>query len=159
MLLAIRYPAKVKKIAVMGANLDPGDDAVHANVIAMAKGAVAEVSAADTAMPEVRRQLKLFRLLLEEPHIEMNALERITVPTLVMAADNDVIRLEHTVQIYMHLPQGQLAIFPGATHMVPFDNPGVFNNTVEHFLRTPFVKKDRIKDMIRSSEKMRAPGG
>ena len=45
---------------------------------------------------------------------------------------------------------------PNATHMVPFDDPALFNATVERFFRTPFVKKDRIKDVMKSFEKMRA---
>jgi hypothetical protein len=40
--------------------------------------------------------------------------------------------------------------------MVPFDDPALFNATVERFFRTPFVKKDRIKDLMKSFEKMRA---
>jgi hypothetical protein len=50
----------------------------------------------------------------------------------------------------------QLAIFPNATHMIPFDDPATFNATVERFLRAPFVNKDRIKDMLASLEKLRA---
>jgi hypothetical protein len=36
--------------------------------------------------------------------------------------------------------------------MVPYDDPALFNGTVERFFRAPFVKKDRIKDMLRSYE-------
>lgn len=50
----------------------------------------------------------------------MKALEAIAAPTLVLAADHDIIRNEHTVEIYHHVPNSQLAIFPTATHMVPF---------------------------------------
>ena len=61
------------------------------------------------------------------------------------------------IEIYHHIPNSQLAIFPNATHMVPFDDPATFNATVERFLRTPFVKKDRIKDFLASVlEKMKA---
>ena len=80
----------------------------------------------------------------------MRALEAITAPTLIMAGDHDLIRDEHTVEIYHHIPNSQLAIFPNATHMVPFDDPASFNATVEHFFRTPFVKKDRINDTLKS---------
>jgi hypothetical protein len=40
--------------------------------------------------------------------------------------------------------------------MVPFDDPVLFNATVERFLRTPFVEKDRVKDMFASLERLRA---
>ena len=39
--------------------------------------------------------------------------------------------------------------------MIPFDDPATFNATVERFLRTPFVKRERIKDTMNSLEKMK----
>ena len=94
--------------------------------------------------------------MLEEPNIDAKALEAITAPTLVLASDHDVIRDEHTVEIYRHIPNSQLAIFPNATHMIPFDDPATFNATVERFLRTPFRKVDRIPDTMKSLEKLRS---
>ena len=79
-----------------------------------------------------------------------------SAPTLVLAGDHDLIRTEHIVEIYTHLPNAQLAIFPGSTHLVPFDDPELFNGTVERFLTTPFVKKDRIQDAMKSLEKLQA---
>ena len=75
----------------------------------------------------------------------------------MIAGDHDLIRDEHTVAIYQHIPNSQLAILPNATHMVPYDDPATFNAIVERFLRTPFVKKDRIGDTMKSFEKMRTP--
>ena len=94
--------------------------------------------------------------MLDEPHIQPQALEAITAPTLVLASDHDLIRDEHTLEIYHHIPNSQLCIFPNATHMVPFDDPDLFNATVERFFRTPFVKKDRIKDFLKSYETLKA---
>ena len=156
LLLAIRHPAKVKKVAAMAANLDPSEDAVRPEIIALVKLMLAAIPASDRDTPQGRRQIKLTQLLLDEPHIELKALEAITAPTLVLAGDHDIIRDEHTVAIYQHIPNSQLAIFPNATHMVPFDDPALFNATVERFFRTPFVKKDRINDLMKSFEKMRA---
>jgi len=65
-------------------------------------------------------------------------------------------RIEHIVDIYNHLPNGQLAILPNATHMVPFDDPATFNAVVDRFFRAPFVKKDRIQDTMKSLERMRS---
>ena len=43
--------------------------------------------------------------------------------------------------------------------MVPFDDPAAFNAAVERFFRTPFVKKDRVADMFKSLERLRAAQG
>ena len=49
----------------------------------------------------------------------------------------------------------QLAIFPNATHMVPYDDPATFNATVDRFFRTPFAKRDRLKNTLQSLAKMK----
>lgn len=116
---------------------------------------IAEIPVSERDTPQGRRQLAVTQMLLDEPHIELKSLEAISAPTLVLAGDRDIITDEHTLDIYHHIPYSQLAIFPNATHMIPFDDPALFNATVERFFRTPFVKRDRIKDLFKSFEKMR----
>jgi len=156
LLLGIRHPAKVKKLVAMAANLNPTADAFSPEVLALIKTMMAEVPPAVRDTPDGRRSLKVMGMMLVEPNIDPKALEGITAPTLVLAADHDVIRDEHTIDIYHHVPNSQLAIFPNATHMIPYDDPATFNATVERFLRTPFVKRERIKDTMASLEKMKA---
>ncbi len=151
LLLGIRHPAKVKKIATMAANLNP--DGLRPEIIALIRSMLGSVA---TATPAGKREAKVTQMMLDEPHVEFKALESITAPTLVLASDNDLIRDEHTLEIYHHLPNSQLVIFPNATHMIPYDDPVLFNTTVERFLRTPFVKKDRIKDLLKSMNALKA---
>lgn len=159
LLLAIRHPAKVKKVAAMAANLNPTEEALRPEVIALVRSMVEAVPATEKETPKGRREMAVTRLLFEEPHIDLKALEAITAPTLVLAGDHDIIRDEHTVAIYQHIPNSQLAILPNATHMAPFDDAVLFNATVERFFRTPFVKKDRINDLLKSFVKLRGPQG
>jgi pimeloyl-ACP methyl ester carboxylesterase len=155
LLLGIRHPAKVKKIAAMAANLNPGEQALYPEFKSLVKSMIEAIPEAVRDKPQGKRELKVTSMMLDEPNIDLKALEAITAPTLVLASDHDIIRDEHTVEIYHHIPNSQLAIFPNATHMIPFDDPGLFNATVERFFRTPFVKKDRINDAIESFEKLR----
>ncbi len=154
LLLGIRHPADVKKIASMAANLDPGPAAVYPEVDALAKMMIGSIPPAARETPQGKRALKVAQMMIDEPHIQPSALEAITAPTLVLASDHDLIRDEHTLEIYHHIPNSQLCIFPNATHMVPFDDPELFDATVERFFETPFVKKDRIKDLIKSAAAM-----
>ena len=157
LLLGIRHPQKVKKIVAMAANLNPSDQAIHPEALALVKSMVQAMPAEARQTPQGRRELKVTGMMLEEPHIELKALAGITAPTLVIAGDHDMVRDEHTVAIYQQIPNSQLAILPNATHMVPYDDPATFNAIVERFLRTTFVKKDRIGDTMKSFEKMRTP--
>ena len=156
LLLGIRHPQKVKKIAAMAANLNPTEEALYPEVLAMIKSMEDSIPAAAKETPQGKRELKVTQMMFDEPHIEFKVLETISAPTLVLASDHDVIRDEHTLEIYHHIPNSQLCVFPNATHMVPYDDPKLFNATVERFFREPFVEKDRIKDMLKSYEALKA---
>lgn len=156
LLLGIRHPAKVKKIAAMAANLNPSEEALYPEVLAMIKSLIDAVPASARETAQGKRELKVTEMMFDEPHIDVKALEAITAPTLVLASDHDVIRDEHTLEIYHHIPNSQLCIFPDATHMIPYDDPKRFNAIVERFFRQPFAKKDRIKDMLKSYEALKA---
>jgi pimeloyl-ACP methyl ester carboxylesterase len=154
LLLGIRHPEKVKKIASMAANLDP--PGLHPEILAWIKSSLAGMSASERATPQGKREFKVTQMMLDEPQIKPSALEAITAPTLVLASDHDAISDEHTLEIYHHLTNGELCIFPNSTHMIPYDNPALFNSTVDHFFRTPYVKKDRVKDLLKSMEAVKA---
>jgi hypothetical protein len=38
--------------------------------------------------------------------------------------------------------------------MVPVDDPDRFNPAVDRFFRTPFVKKNRVGDLLRSLQRL-----
>ena len=76
------------------------------------KSMMDSMPAAAKETPEGKRELKVMQMVFDEPHIEPSALEAITAPTLVLASDHDVIRDEHTLEIYHHIPNSQLCIFP-----------------------------------------------
>jgi pimeloyl-ACP methyl ester carboxylesterase len=148
LLLGIRHPANVRKIASMAANLAP--TGAYPEVIEMAKSQLASIPANARQTAEGKRALRVGQLVLDEPHIDPRSLEMIAAPTLILASDHDLISDEHTLQIYHHIPNSQLCIFPNATHLVPYDDPELFNSTVDRFFRTAFVKKDRVKDFLKS---------
>ena len=159
LLLGIRHPKKVKKLAAMAANLNPSEDAIYPEILDLIKSMIKAIPAEARNTPQGRRELKVTSMMLDEPNIKPKALEAIAAPTLILAGDHDMITDKHTVEIYQHIPNSQLAIFPNATHLIPFDDPASFNATVERFFRTPFVKKHRINDTVKSLEKMREAAG
>jgi len=44
-------------------------------------------------------------------------LRAVAVPTLVMLGDTDFVRLEHAAEMFSLIPDAQLAVLPGSTHM------------------------------------------
>jgi pimeloyl-ACP methyl ester carboxylesterase len=61
-------------------------------------------------------------------------LARITAPTLVMVGDDDITRFEHMIELYDTIPDAQLAVIPGASHVVPLEKPDLVNQLVLEFL-------------------------
>jgi pimeloyl-ACP methyl ester carboxylesterase len=143
LLLAIRHPDKVSRLAIMGANLNPAGAYNWALDLVAAKDKQIDqmMAKGDTSQPWARLK-QYFDLLGKQPNIPVGQLKAIMVPTLVMAGDRDVIADVHTLEIFHNLPNSQLAIFPGATHMIPWQNPELFNRTVETFFTKPFTKPD-----------------
>jgi pimeloyl-ACP methyl ester carboxylesterase len=147
LLLAIHHPDKVSMLAVMGANLDP--DAAYSwavdGIVRLRNRITAELAHSSDPKP-LQLQLQLLDLLGNQPHIPLADLKTIEIPTLVMAADRDVIRDEHTLSIFHAVPKSQLAIFPGATHEIAAQDPARFNRTVLDFFDKPFAMPD-TKDL------------
>ena len=129
---------------------------MHPSARELLASMLADIPAARRTTPEGRREVILTELPINDPNIQPSALKIMTTPTLIMASDRDVISDAHTLEIHHSIPNSQLAILPNSTHMAPYDNPILFNATVEQFFRTPFVKKDRIDDLMKSFMKMRS---
>ena len=143
LLLAIRHPDKVAKLAIAGAALNPGGakDWAMPWVTAERERARHMIERGDTSR-DWQQAIVLLDLLMTQPNIEAAQLGRIAAPTLVMAGDNDIIRLEHTIDIQRHIARSQLAIFPGTTHFVPWEQPEVFNAVLLRFFGREFQRPD-----------------
>ena len=152
LLMGLRHPGKVRRLVAMAANLDP--EGIYPETDKLVKDMLAAIRPEARNTPAGRRELKVTTLMLTEPHIDTSQLKAITVPILILSGDHDLIRLDHSIAIYEALPNAQLAVFPNSTHLVPFDDPQLFNTTVERFLTTPFKKKDRIPDTMASFERL-----
>ena len=102
LLLELRHPGTLGKMAVSGTNLSPD-------------GIVPEFVEEFTAINE-REPNPLITLMLTEPHIEPEELQGITIPVLVTVGEHDLILPEETQRIVQNLPDVRLIVVPGADH-------------------------------------------
>jgi len=143
LLLAIHHPDKVAKLAIMGANLVPSGAYDWALQWVERQNRTVDAMLAKGDTSQRWSTLKQYLDLLgNQPNIPVADLHKITAPTLVMAGDKDVIRTEHTVEIFENLANAHLCIFPGSTHMIPVQNPELFNRTVAAFFDRPYSRPD-----------------
>jgi pimeloyl-ACP methyl ester carboxylesterase len=66
--------------------------------------------------------------------LTVSDVKRSATPTLVLAGDDDCIYHEHTVELYEALPDAQLAIVPGTSHMLQLEKPALVNQLLLDFL-------------------------
>lgn len=138
LLLAIRHPEKVKKLAITGANLVPDTTAVPQEIWDMVTPTLTELKNKPTKTDLEKNALKLYRLLTEQPHIPLTELKKIACPALVIGGDHDVIKEEHTMLIYKNIPQSYLWILPGSGHSTPVVYKDDFNKVVDRFFSNPY---------------------
>lgn len=138
LLLAIRHPEKVKKLAVTGANLVPDSTAVPQEIWNMVTPAYTMMKSKKDKNEMEMTGFKLMRLLVENPHIPLSDLHTIKCPTLVIGGDHDVIKEEHTMLIYKNIPKAYLWILPNSGHSTPVVYKNDFNKNVDNFFSTPY---------------------
>jgi pimeloyl-ACP methyl ester carboxylesterase len=138
LLLAIRHPEKVKKLAVTGANLVPDTTAVPQSIWNMVMPVYTMLKNKKARNEQENGAYKLFRLLVEQPHIPLTDLHTIKCPTLVIGGDHDVIKEEHTFLIYKNIPKSYLWILPASGHSTPIVYKDDFNTVVDRFFSNPY---------------------
>ncbi|AZI22313.1 alpha/beta fold hydrolase [Chryseobacterium taklimakanense] len=80
------------------------------------------------------KEKRRLNLMINYPNISDNDLQKIKNPVLVIAGDNDEIKLEHTKKIAKKIENSKLQIIQNSTHNVPFDQPEILNNKILNFL-------------------------
>ncbi|MFJ2730204.1 alpha/beta fold hydrolase [Streptomyces collinus] len=140
LLVAAARPDLVRKVVVIGAGFRPADEAfVEPSMLdALAHGsdeldffrAMYEPVTPDGAehWPVVAR--KVLDMWRGQPTLTTEDLGRITAPTLVMVGDDDMVTLEHSIALYRAVPGSQLAVVPGASHLVPLEKPALVNRMI-----------------------------
>lgn len=132
LLLAIRHPEKVKKLAATGANIRPDTTAFSAREIQSMKDFVASLRAQKQDQ-KVKNDLKLTQMMIDEPNISGSSLQQIHCPAMIIGGDRDIIKPSHTLEIFQAIPRGYLWILPGSGHGTLIDFKDDFNDQVGKF--------------------------
>ena len=135
MKFALKYPEKLNALILDGGNLNKGGASKSVSVpielIYKFNKLLSKKS------EEAKKYMELLNLLVNEPNIKPEELNKINVPTLVIAGTKDLIKKEHTQLIADNINNSELVFIDGC-HMVAKQKPEEFNKEVSKFL----VKKD-----------------
>jgi len=139
LILAIRHPGKVKKLAITGANLWADTTGLTPFVFNLIKQGNADLKKRPQT-PEVKNDLKISDLDLYQPNITLEQLHQIKCPTLVIGGDHDAIPVQHTVLIAQNIPLSYCWIIPNSGHSTPIFKKEQFNSQIHDFFKTPYRK-------------------
>ena len=133
LLLAMRHPGKVIKLAATGANLQP-DASAFAPGLWDGWRKYYEANKNQVWQTEKEKNdWKLFMLDWNQPNIPLSALHSIHCPSLIICGDHDLISIDHTVQIFQNIPQAALWVVPCSGHATLIEHADDFNRTVDDF--------------------------
>ena len=128
---ALRYPSRVRKLILNGANLFPAGVRRSVQLPIELGYRIASLSAGHSE--KARRNAELLGLMVKEPNIRPEQLKALGMPVLVIAGTRDMIKRSHTQLIYDSLPNARLVLLEG-DHFIANRRPEEFNREVERFL-------------------------
>ncbi|HZQ43175.1 MAG TPA: alpha/beta hydrolase [Acidobacteriaceae bacterium] len=138
LLLAIRHPEKVKRLASTGANLWPSADAFRPGLWDEEKREYESGLHKIYTTAKQKNDRKLFLLDWKEPHITLAQLHTIKAPSLIICGDHDEISITHTVLIYQNIPHANLWVVPDSGHGTLKQHTDDFDKQVDQFFTQPF---------------------
>ena len=79
---------------------------------------------------------KVIELARTGPTLAVEQLAGVAARTLVVSGDDDIVHLEHTLQLYRGIPNSELAVVPGTSHLLLEEKPELVTGLVIDFLTT-----------------------
>jgi pimeloyl-ACP methyl ester carboxylesterase len=145
LLVAARRADLVRRLVVISANFDtsgvPEEVMSHFSALPPHSESLTPLRSGYQATspdgPEHWRVVfaKFVELVSREPHIATVQLGQIVCRTLVLVGDDDLMTLEHTIELFRAIPDAELAIVPGTSHFLTMEKPTLVNRLILEFLQ------------------------
>ena len=133
MIFAIRFPGRVDRLILNGANLDPKGVKRTTQIPIEIGYRIAGIFAGKS--DSARANAEMLGLMVNDPKVKPEDLSKIKAKTLVIAGTNDVIKEKHTRLIASGIPDSVPVLLKG-DHYIASKHPEEFNQAVLQFLRS-----------------------
>jgi pimeloyl-ACP methyl ester carboxylesterase len=140
LLVALRRPDLVRRLVLVSGNFH------YDGILPEAVTAVGDLEELDlmadaygAVSPDGRDHFqvvagKINRMISQEPTLTEQDLSGVAARTLVMVGDDDAIAFDHTLSLYRGIPDSELAVVPGTSHVLLLDKPDLCNAILLDFL-------------------------
>ena len=133
LVLAMRHPDKVIRLASTGANLWPDSTALTPDTWKDMVNTYNRDKDKKRTTAKEKNDWKIFMLDYDQPHIKPADLKAIKCPSLIICGDHDLIPVEHTALIYKYIPNANLWVVPNSGHGTLIEHADEFNKKVDEF--------------------------
>lgn len=133
MVFAIRYPERVDRLILNGANLNAKGVKSSIQIPIEIGYKIAKKFAGKSNKAKLNAEM--LGLMVNDPDVAIEELGRIHAKTLVIAGKKDMIKEEHTRLIASSIPDGELEIIDG-NHFIANRNAATYNEKVLAFLKS-----------------------
>jgi pimeloyl-ACP methyl ester carboxylesterase len=146
LLIAIRHPELVRRVAAYGATFGPPQIALNPETTRYSQPPIAKST-------NIQFQRENYKRLAPDPeywdkiHNKLGSIQwsgfskeelaSIRVPTLIIVGDHDFVRVEHAVEGFQAIPGAELAVIPSASHFVLYSEQERVIPIIKHFLEKP----------------------
>ena len=141
--IAVRYPELVRRVVTVSATFAPPPDTLDPETTHYDQPPTAETR-------DIQFQRDSYKRVASDPNywptiyakvgsiqwkgFSREELASIKAPMLVIQADHDFVRLEHSVETVKGIPRAELAVIPDASHFALSSEPERVIPIVKHFL-------------------------
>ena len=151
--LSLNHPEKVRRLIAIGANYKVDTTAVYGQILDKVKA-----WDDDKMYQFVRNHFKGYQnfnqitqftqrmktMLLTEPNLTISDLKKIACPTLLIAGDHDIIKIDHTNAMFENIPNSYMCVIPGTKHYPQKESALLVNSVILDFINQKFTKLDRF---------------
>ncbi|HZJ93683.1 MAG TPA: alpha/beta hydrolase [Thiopseudomonas sp.] len=136
LILAHQQPQRVRKIVAISANFHPSGLAEDATETINATGLRQWLKKCWSGAGKEWGELEagITQLWVTEPRFELEDLQVIQTPTLIVAGEQDMITEEHSTELARGLANGRLIVIAGAGHAAPITDAQTVNTLLQRFL-------------------------
>lgn len=131
MVFALKYPEKVNKLILNGANLDGKGVKAHIQLPIIIGYHFSKLLKKKSA--EALKKHELLGLMVNDPNVKKEELHQLKMKTLVIAGNKDMIKTSHTRLIAKNIQNSTLVIMDG-DHFIARKKSKEFNCIVDKFL-------------------------
>ncbi|MBQ8504424.1 MAG: alpha/beta fold hydrolase [Clostridia bacterium] len=131
MCFALKYPEKVNRLILNGANLNGNGVKAHIQLPIIFGFTAAGIFRHKN--PKALKNYEMLGLMVNDPNVKKEELHKLKMPVLVIAGSKDMIKTSHTRLIAQSIPDSRLILMNG-DHFIANKMHEEFNAHVEGFL-------------------------